>query len=96
MDAWEYCDVDIYVEGSLLGPKKWLGRVVYYSANGGHRVEKLTTDYTYDPDRPTNARDAMGQVLALLGQQGWDLVRYNRSVDSQVREGMLKRRKGSG
>ena len=96
MDVWEFCEVEVHIEGNLLGPKKWLGRVIYYSATGEHRSEKLTTGFAYDPDRPANARDAMGQVLAILGQQGWDLVRYQRSVDSQVREGLMKRRKGPG
>src|SRR5437867_8536394 len=94
MDGWEYCEAEIHVEGHLLGQKKWLAHVVYFAANGAHRVEKLSTDIVYDPDRPGNARYAMGQVLAYLGQQGWELVRYQGSLDAQAREAMLKRRTG--
>jgi hypothetical protein len=92
MDGWEYCEAEIHVEGHLLGQKKWLAQVIHFAPDGAHRVEKLTTDFVYDPDRPGNARDAMGQVLAFLGRQGWELVRYQGTVDGRVREALLKRR----
>ncbi len=95
METWEYCQVEIHVEGHLLAPKKWIAQVAYFAPSGSHRVEKLPTDFQYDPDRPTAARDAMGQALAHLGQQGWELIRYQGSLDSQVREALLKRRGGS-
>lgn len=92
MERWEYCEVEIHIEGHLLGPKTWLAYTTYYASSGKHRTEKMTTDFTYEPDRPATARDAMGQVLARLGEQGWELVRYQGSLDSQVREALLKRR----
>lgn len=92
MEHWEYCEVEIHLEGRLLGPKKWLAQIIFYAPSGSHRVEKLTTDFAYEPERPSNARDAIGQTLAHLGQQGWELVRYQGSLDSQVREALLKRR----
>jgi hypothetical protein len=94
MERWEYCEVEIHLEGRLLGAKKWLAQIVFYAPNGAHRAEKLATDFPYEPEHPRNARDAMGQVLAYVGQQGWELVRYQGSVDSQVREALLKRRSG--
>ncbi len=91
-DRWEYCEAEIHLEGRLLGAKKWLAHIVFYAPSGGHRVEKLNTDFSYDPEHPANARDALGQVLAHLGQQGWELVRYQGAADAQVREALLKRR----
>ncbi len=92
MDAWDYCEAEIRVEGSLLGAKKWFSQITYFAANGSHRMEKMTTDFAYDPDRPKPARDAMGQVLAYLGQRGWELVRYQVAPDAQAREALLRRR----
>ena len=95
MEAWEYCEAEIHVEGRLMGPKKWLAQVVYYAPSGAFRFEKLATDFNYDPDRPRSAHDAMGQVLATLGQQGWEIVRFQRALDAQAAEARLRRRTGS-
>ena len=95
MDKWEYCDVTIRVEGKILGPKKWFGDVVIYDPKGKHRADRLATEFDYDPDQPVRARDAMGQVLAALGSQGWEIVRYQGSPDAQSREAFLKRRSSS-
>lgn len=92
MDGWEYCEVDLVAEGRLLGAKKWSAQVIYYTSNGSHRIEKLGSDFSYDQDHPEYARDAMGQVLAQLGERGWELVRYQGSRESQVRDALLKRR----
>ena len=92
MDKWEYCDATIRMEGKILGPKKWYGDVVTYDPKGKHRADRIPTDFDYDPDQPARAREAMGQVLAFLGSQGWELFRYQSSPDSQFREAFLKRR----
>ena len=92
MDTWEYCDATIRTEGKILGPKKWFGDIVIYDPKGKHRADRVATDFDYNPDQPGRARDAMGQVLAYLGSQGWELVRYQGSPDSQAREAFLKRR----
>ena len=92
MDGWEYCEAELYAEGHLLGAKKWFAHVVYFVPSGQHRDEKLATDFHYEQDRPDYARDAMGQILAQLGQQGWELVRYQGARESQAREALLKRR----
>ncbi|HVC34178.1 MAG TPA: hypothetical protein VNL16_11770 [Chloroflexota bacterium] len=92
MESWEYCEVELAAEGHLLGAKKWSAQVVHYAPNGSHRVEKLGTDFRYDQDHPELARDAMGQVLAQLGRQGWELVRYQGARESQAREALLKKR----
>lgn len=90
MMRWEYCSVRLGSSGLAFKPK-YVVFIVYYKPNDRH-AERIDTDVDVKEE---NALVAIGQTLAYLAQQGWEVVWLQHSQAEYVfglwLEALLKR-----